>query len=64
MSNYECPNCRGGFEEPTNNECPWCGQALDGSFEREPPEVISKVVDGDGQQGSPLEKMLGFGGGR
>lgn len=33
MSKYECPNCDGGFPEPgPENECPWCGQALDKSY--------------------------------
>jgi len=33
MSNYECPNCDGGFPEPgQEKECPWCGQPLDKSY--------------------------------
>lgn len=35
--NYQCPNCRGGFEEPESNSnnhdcCPWCRQVM-GEFE-------------------------------
>ena len=40
MTQYTCPNCRGGFPFPPENEldtgetpeCPWCGQALDGTY--------------------------------
>ena len=46
MTEYVCPNCRGGFPEPDQNHCPWCGQELG---EYEPPTVhsISKVESKD-----------------
>lgn len=37
MSDWTCPACNGGF--PDNDrlgECPWCGQAIDGSYESTP----------------------------
>jgi len=46
MSDYTCPNCMGGFNEPgPEKECPWCGQSMDKSID--PPVVtkISKSVD-------------------
>jgi len=33
MAEYECPNCNGGFPETPDQECPWCGQAIDGNYE-------------------------------
>jgi len=45
---FICPNCRGGFAAPPpKNECPWCGQALDGSYEVETPRVVSRVEPTD-----------------
>jgi len=42
MTDWECPNCRGGFPDPELGECPWCGQAINGSCEFEP-KVVSRV---------------------
>jgi hypothetical protein len=49
MTEYVCPNCRGGFPEPDQNHCPWCGQELG---EYEPPthplqESITSVEETD-----------------
>ena len=32
MTDYECPECDGGFpaSDAVDKECPWCGQAMDG----------------------------------
>jgi hypothetical protein len=32
MSKYECPNCDGGFPEPLDKQCPWCGQDMNKSY--------------------------------
>jgi hypothetical protein len=62
MSNYECPNCHGGFPEPIENECPWCGQPVDGSYEYEPRvEAVSRIASGESETRGPLTKAL-FGG--
>jgi len=67
MTDYICPNCRGGF--PQNGDevgCPWCGQIFG---EYEPPEdpVISRVehkapdeVNLRPAQHSDLELMLAW----
>lgn len=46
MSEWTCPNCRGGFPTPApgegnSEECPWCGQPLDASYELEDNEESS-----------------------
>jgi len=55
MTEFTCPNCRGGFPEPINDaryeetQCPWCGQALDGEYEHEYPRAISRVKKDNGR---------------
>lgn len=33
MTDYQCPSCSGGFPAAaaTDDECPWCGEPIDGS---------------------------------
>ena len=31
MTDYRCPSCDGGFPEPDDDECPWCGEPMDGA---------------------------------
>jgi len=46
MTDFVCPNCRGGFPEPENlGECPWCGQSINGSYERRGPASITRTVE-------------------
>jgi len=55
MTDFVCPNCRGGFPDPDHlGECPWCGQAINGSYE--PPEtpVLSKTVEKEDTERNPL----------
>ena len=56
MSEYICPNCRGGFPEPLANgvneemQCPWCGEAIDGNYEHEQfIEAVSRENSDDEQ---------------
>ena len=69
MTQYTCPNCRGGFPFPPENEldtgetpeCPWCGQALDGSYEYEPPHAFSTVRSKPrGEQKGVLGRLFGI----
>jgi len=32
MTDYECPDCGGGFPTNPDKECPWCGTPIDGSY--------------------------------
>jgi len=63
MSDFICPNCRGGFPDPeTLGECPWCGQGINGSYEAPEPGVGSiRKVQKRGTERSPtlLDKLLG-----
>jgi len=50
MSDYVCPVCRGGFTTPEINgegpKCPWCHQAMDGSYEDNSRSMsVSKVEE-------------------
>jgi hypothetical protein len=46
MTDYTCPNCRGGFPDPeTLGECPWCGQAINGDYEPPTVHTMSKVKE-------------------
>jgi predicted amidophosphoribosyltransferase len=56
MTQYTCPNCRGGFEELENGCCPWCSTAMDGEYEREP--MVSRVKKGDGDENNTLLQDL------
>lgn len=58
MPDYRCPNCGGGFPHVASGhgECPWCGQALDGSYEYEP--RVSRVVSEDDSEGGPIYRKL------
>lgn len=43
MADYRCPNCTGEWIRKAGaDECPWCGQPLDGSYEYDP-RVVSRV---------------------
>jgi hypothetical protein len=65
MSDYICPNCRGGFPEgPLDNGCcPWCEQPLNGSYEPpEQPTLVSRTEtkdDYDGEYGV-LGRLFGW----
>jgi len=67
MSDFTCPNCRGGFPEWEQMKCPWCGQAINGEYEPPTPEMVTtKVRDSDsdsGLYGEPgvLGKLFGWG---
>lgn len=63
MAKFICPQCRGGFPAGPANDgcCPWCEQAIDGSYE--PPTVhsISRVQEPNEKRkslGEPLYKRL------
>jgi len=43
MSDFTCPNCRGGFPEWDQMKCPWCGQAINGEYEPPTVHTVSKV---------------------
>jgi len=63
MTDYICPNCRGGFPDPEQlGECPWCGQAIDGSYEvPETPQVVSTVKeDTEDQESGVLGTLFGW----
>jgi len=45
MSKYECPNCDGGFPEPLDKECPWCGQDMNKSYTDGPEIGIEQGVN-------------------
>lgn len=62
MSEYTCPHCHGGFPaEVENYRCPWCGTAINGSYDPERYErVLTRVrEDGGGpdKAETPLEKL-------
>jgi len=66
MSDYTCPNCRGGFTEPPDEEytaysCPWCGTKMDGMYEHEPlvKESIVRTEDSENniQTAGILDKL-------
>jgi hypothetical protein len=71
MTDFVCPNCRGGFPEPEKlGECPWCGQAINGEYEPPTPEMVTTKVresrdtdNGPGLYGEPgvLGKFFGWG---
>jgi len=57
MTEYVCPNCRGGFPESDQNHCPFCGQPLNGTYE--PPTVHSiNKVESDEPESGPLDERL------
>jgi DNA repair exonuclease SbcCD ATPase subunit len=61
MSEFTCPNCRGGFPSGPANDgcCPWCGQSLDGSYE--PPErsvAVKKTVEKDETENKRLFSLF------
>jgi len=60
MSDYICPNCRGGFPEAIfGSSCPWCGQSLDASYESpEPPVAVSKTVEKDENEKETLFSLF------
>jgi len=61
MTDFLCPNCNGGFPEPEQlGECPWCGQAIDGSYEYERPRMVSRVESKDEREAKygPLYQRL------
>lgn len=62
MTDFICPNCRGGFPEgPLDNGCcPWCGQSIDGSYEPPTVNAVTKVTqtDDDSNDRSRLSQML------
>jgi len=45
MSDFTCPNCRGGFPECDQMKCPWCGQAINGEYEPPTVHTVSKVKE-------------------
>jgi hypothetical protein len=56
MSKWRCPDCGGGFPEGPANDgcCPWCGQAIDGSYEPTPARSIVKAdTDNEQRDGGP-----------
>jgi len=76
MTDFVCPNCRGGFTEPVADglegysRCPWCGQGINGEYEPPTPEMVRTKVresrdrdDDPGLYGEPgvLGKLFGWG---
>lgn len=47
MTDFICPNCRGGFPAWDNMECPWCGTDYDGNYEtmRQPITMFEESDD-------------------
>lgn len=69
MPDYLCPNCRGGFDQPhrredddgnLHSECPWCEQAMDGSYEYEPRvrSIARTEENDDDQEGGRLARFF------
>jgi len=48
MSDYTCPDCRGGFPASAADDgaCPWCGEALDGERDESPTPPAAFPPDG------------------
>lgn len=66
MSEFVCPECRGGFPELAHKRrCPWCGTKMDGEFETPSVHTVTKVENGDEDETHPrgLSRLL-VGGGR
>lgn len=52
MSEFTCPNCRGGFPEGPANDgcCPWCGQTINGEYEPpDGPHAIREVREDESE---------------
>jgi len=72
MTDWVCPNCRGGFPKPAEKVimasgpepedqkhkelCPWCGQEL-GEYEQPRVHSISKVQSSEEPTPTLLEKI-------
>lgn len=59
MTDWVCPNCRGGFPAAAAAKerrlCPWCGQSIDKTYEYEPEVRIARTDETDDQR-----SLLGF----